>query len=281
MINKNIHIMKQPELGKRIFQLRKEKGLTQEELVEQCNINVRTIQRIESGEVNPRSYTINIILKVLGEDIKNISSIISSKNKWNKDELKILKRSFVFGMFYIIITLIGISLEAYYTIQNIKNEELLLFRFLYAIPFFILLNYFLKGYKIIAEKFKNTLLKSGVSIYLLLNSIMFLIMIFTKNLEVSNVFEFTLNVLLFVIFGIAELILGIGILKLKEKLGSLAQIIGVLKIVNGCMLITVILSPISLFFMIPVLIFEILFLFNTYNKFEDNHLFTHDDTVHS
>lgn len=46
MINKNIHTMKQPELGKRISELRKEKGLTQEELVEKCNINVRTIQRI-------------------------------------------------------------------------------------------------------------------------------------------------------------------------------------------------------------------------------------------
>lgn len=38
--------MKQPELGKKISELRKAKGLTQEELVEKCNLNVRTIQRI-------------------------------------------------------------------------------------------------------------------------------------------------------------------------------------------------------------------------------------------
>ena len=31
-------IMKQPELGKKISELRKAKGLTQEELVEKCNI---------------------------------------------------------------------------------------------------------------------------------------------------------------------------------------------------------------------------------------------------
>ena len=55
--------MKQPELGKKISDLRKEKGLTQEELVDLCNINVRTIQRIESGEVTPRSYTLKTILK--------------------------------------------------------------------------------------------------------------------------------------------------------------------------------------------------------------------------
>lgn len=57
--------MKQPELGKKIIELRKSKGLTQEELVEKCNINVRTLQRIESGEVTPRSYTIKIIFKAL------------------------------------------------------------------------------------------------------------------------------------------------------------------------------------------------------------------------
>jgi transcriptional regulator with XRE-family HTH domain len=44
--------MKQPELGRKIAELRKAKGLTQEELVEKCNIRVRTLQRIESGEVS-------------------------------------------------------------------------------------------------------------------------------------------------------------------------------------------------------------------------------------
>ena len=43
--------MNQPELGRKIVELRKAKGLTQEELVEICNLNVRTLQRIESGEV--------------------------------------------------------------------------------------------------------------------------------------------------------------------------------------------------------------------------------------
>ena len=60
---KKLHIMKQPELGKKILELRKQKGFTQEELVEQCNINVRTIQRIESGEVSPRSYTIKAMIR--------------------------------------------------------------------------------------------------------------------------------------------------------------------------------------------------------------------------
>jgi transcriptional regulator with XRE-family HTH domain len=66
--------MKQPELGQKIVALRKEKGLTQEELVKKCNINVRTLQRIESGEVNPRSFTIKIIFETLGYDASHEAS---------------------------------------------------------------------------------------------------------------------------------------------------------------------------------------------------------------
>jgi transcriptional regulator with XRE-family HTH domain len=71
--------MTQPNLGKRIAELRKSKGLTQEELVEKCNLSVRTLQRIESGEGSPRSYTLRIILKAL--DYGQIDSIGYTPNK--------------------------------------------------------------------------------------------------------------------------------------------------------------------------------------------------------
>jgi transcriptional regulator with XRE-family HTH domain len=57
--------MTQPELGRKIAELRKARGLTQEELVEKCNLSVRTLQRIESGEVSPRSYTLKLIFAAL------------------------------------------------------------------------------------------------------------------------------------------------------------------------------------------------------------------------
>jgi len=60
--------MEQPNLGKRISELRKAKGLTQEELAEQCKISTRTLQRIESGAVIPRAYTVRIIYAVLKKD---------------------------------------------------------------------------------------------------------------------------------------------------------------------------------------------------------------------
>ena len=65
--------MNQPDLGKKIAELRKAKGLTQEELVEKCNLNVRTLQRIEAGEVSPRSYTIRVIFSALDYNIYDSS----------------------------------------------------------------------------------------------------------------------------------------------------------------------------------------------------------------
>lgn len=64
-------MIQQPELGKKIAEFRKSKGFTQEELVERCNLSVRTLQRIEAGEVTPRIYTIKLILEVLELDFEH------------------------------------------------------------------------------------------------------------------------------------------------------------------------------------------------------------------
>lgn len=60
--------MKQPEFGLRVAELRQSKGLTQEQLAEFCEVSSRTIQRIESGEVEPRPFTRNSISNCLGFD---------------------------------------------------------------------------------------------------------------------------------------------------------------------------------------------------------------------
>lgn len=58
-------MIQQPKLGRKIAAIRKANGLTQEELVVKCNLNVRTLQRIESGEATPRAYTLKLIFEAL------------------------------------------------------------------------------------------------------------------------------------------------------------------------------------------------------------------------
>lgn len=60
--------MKQPDLGLKVTELRQQRGMTQEQLAEYCHISTRTIQRIESGEVDPRSRTIHCLHGALDFD---------------------------------------------------------------------------------------------------------------------------------------------------------------------------------------------------------------------
>ena len=60
--------MEQPNLGKRISEIRKANGLTQEELAKKCKKSTRTLQRIEAGVVRPRAYTVKVIFAALKEE---------------------------------------------------------------------------------------------------------------------------------------------------------------------------------------------------------------------
>lgn len=60
--------MNQPNLGLKVADLRQQKGLTQERLAELCEVSPRTIQRIESGEVDPRAYTLHCLGEALNFD---------------------------------------------------------------------------------------------------------------------------------------------------------------------------------------------------------------------
>jgi uncharacterized Tic20 family protein len=60
--------MNQPDLGLKITECRQQKGLTQERLAEYCEVSTRTIQRIESGEVEPRAFTRNSLSNILEFD---------------------------------------------------------------------------------------------------------------------------------------------------------------------------------------------------------------------
>lgn len=52
-------------IGQYIKERRTQKGMTQEELAVKTDISIRTIQRIEKDEVDPRSFTLQTIASVL------------------------------------------------------------------------------------------------------------------------------------------------------------------------------------------------------------------------
>ncbi|MDO5971399.1 helix-turn-helix domain-containing protein [Flavivirga aquimarina] len=67
--------MEKLEFRTKLIEVRKAKGLTQVDVAEKSRITVRTIQRIESGIVKPRAFTIKIISETLGFDFYDSSDI--------------------------------------------------------------------------------------------------------------------------------------------------------------------------------------------------------------
>jgi uncharacterized Tic20 family protein len=72
--------MNQPQLGLKVSELRQQKGLTQEQLAERCEVSARTIQRIESGEVDPRANTLHCLGEALEFDFG--ADDTSNENVW-------------------------------------------------------------------------------------------------------------------------------------------------------------------------------------------------------
>ena len=74
-----------------------------------------------------------------------------------------------------------------------------------------------------------------------------------------------------ILVGLSETVLGIGILKLQDQFGVFATIIGILKIIIGGMFLTIILSVIAIFLILPVLLAEVLFLLRASQKLTEDY----------
>lgn len=60
------------KLGKRIVQIRKEKGIKQVDLAVFVNIDDSSLRKIESGRTNPTTRTLEKIANALGVSIKDL-----------------------------------------------------------------------------------------------------------------------------------------------------------------------------------------------------------------
>ena len=104
--------MNQPNLGLKVSELRQQKGLTQERLAELCEVSPRTIQRIESGEVDPRAYTLQCLGTVLEFDFGEENT--GNENLW----LTVLHLSSIF-----VIIIIPLLLWSWKKNQSYKIDQ--------------------------------------------------------------------------------------------------------------------------------------------------------------
>ncbi len=254
--------MKQPELGKKISDLRKEKGLTQEELVDLCNINVRTIQRIESGEVTPRSYTLKTILKALDYNLEEIHLEERDRISYSKSDFNIINIAFWMGILFVIVDSFNIFLNIAMEFDIDVLENIINFKGLYfitQIASFVLAIVFYGGFYTLGRIFKSTLLKSTAILMLVVAGSNYFFSVFLMG---SNDFiKTTFGVVSLLGYGAVGIPFGIGILKLKNNIGSYATITGIFTIILYATMLTVILVFISVFLILPVMILQLILLY--------------------
>lgn len=256
--------MKQPELGKKISELRKEKGLTQEELVDLCNINVRTIQRIEAGEVTPRSYTLKTILKALDYDLDDIRTEAGNTICVSNNHLRFINLAFWIGILYVIVDAVNIfittvleleaKLSVGFTISESFYVTVQISSALCAIIFYF-------GFFISGKVLKNTLLKVSSLLIAVVALSMYIISAFLWDIDKFTSLYFGITTAVF--YGCAGIPFGIGIVRLQKHLGQYATITGIFTIILYATMFTVILIFMSVFLLLPVMILQLILLYKT------------------
>jgi len=259
--------MKQPELGLRILALRKQKGLTQDELVHLCNINVRTLQRIENGEVTPRDYTIKTILTALDYDYERLNteqlhgastSKIMVSPKDAKSVHTLLTIAWISGILFAIMAVFeGVA-------DFIRIDDKAYFFGIWghvAIKVFVVIfnGLLLYGFLIAGNLLKNHLMKIA-------SILLFMVLLGFYVFDILSVFYEVLDIKIILVsqsvcFGMVGILFGISILKSKDILGNTGLASGITELLLAFCLLTVILSPIALFLLFPAIVLEVLVLY--------------------
>ena len=257
--------MQQPELGIQLTALRKAKNLTQEELVEKSNVSVRTIQRIEAGEVLPRVSTVKILFQALGEDYE---STLAKQNMETQNPLNtqrnILLTAAAAGAVYLVCQIILGAMDSSWLTGD-RDWGFQTNAIFTGLTVMMVISYtlFARGFIVLSKVFENSLLE-----------IISYIMIFATAcigiLDVVSLSYADTDILIFpyaaaaILFGSIGILFGVALIRLQDGMGQLSRIAGIMEIVIGCLLITVVLFFIASVIMIPAVLIEILLLWRGY-----------------
>jgi len=261
--------MQQPELGKRLTALRKEKTLTQEELAEKSHVSVRTIQRIEAGQILPRMSTVKILLQALGQSpesfFTNPTTTMQTKTSSSSPNPNTLLIAAVAGAIYLVSEIILGAMDVAWFTSSEKNWELWTNLVYIALTIVMVVSYvlFARGFIILSSIFENQLLKIGS--YLMIGAITGLAILDISSLSTTDLETLAIPYsAAAVITGTLSILFGIALMRLQDGMGEISRVAGLLEIVMGCTLVTVVLFFLSYVILVPAIVVEILVLFRGY-----------------
>lgn len=266
--------MKQPQLGHTVAILRRTKGLTQEELADACGINVRSLQRIENGEVMPRMYTLSQLSTHLGYNlITQVGETLATretKRPWwafGEDESlgQVFKASWIAGIIYFLLSIpeatavfmrftenMDFSSKLFYTGVNIAVMASAVF--------------FYRGFAALGAKVEQSLLTICSWLFIMITLVIY-------SIDVASIWwgfdqEFMMVIEL-MLFGFTGIFFGIGLSRTESELGNVARIGGILEVLVGISSVLIVTVFIGLILLLPAIILEIIILYRAYLLYAD------------
>jgi transcriptional regulator with XRE-family HTH domain len=221
-------------LGRRISEIRNQKGMTQKELSEACNIDIRTIQRIEADEVVPRMSTLKLLATALEIEWDELSTI---------EEKPLLKS--VSKELLLVCLLAGIINWLVWILYGpFLPKTVFLMSIWLPLAFLNVLTgvVYYYGFYHLASVRANTVLKISIVVILICIPLFLISML----LQDGNSWAGHLNKLIIFILGVNNFLLGSGFLKSQIRFQTLYKMAALLLFAS---------AP---FLMIPVGIFPII-----------------------
>ncbi len=260
--------MQQPELGRRLTALRKERNLTQEELVEKSHVSVRTIQRIEAGEVLPRLSTVKILLEALGESYDTFltkpTNMETRTEQLEHSGRGILLTAVIAGAIYLAVEISLGALDIAWLTKERDWEPWLNMMYIgLTVVMMAAYTLFARGFIVLSKLFENKLLTIGA--YLMIAAVLGVGILDCVTLFSGDTERLWLPYsIAAAVSGALTFVFGIALIRLQDGMGELSRVAGILEILIGCALITVIFFFIAYIIMVPAIIVEILVLYRGY-----------------
>jgi len=192
--------MKQPELGVRIAGLRIQNSMTQKELADLCNVDIRTIQRIEAGEVVPRMHTLRLLSTALGFELSYDNDDMKNNVKETGSRSRL---SFIAG----IIFSINAIPVVFYLITGSLNSLIYLLSIIIHISSSI---FFYRGFYLQGRQYGNAILAVSSMITIILLPLINLMELF-KNYLFTHYSPVMITPVIFTLLCINAIVFGIGL----------------------------------------------------------------------
>ena len=178
--------------------------------------------------------------------------------------LKTLRyRAFV-GIAGLILSIPELALITLKELKKLPDGYLPFFYILITVETIIYI-YYVWGFKIIGDKTKNNMLKISI-ILLIISTLLTKGYHYVWNPTFPELTKLIISASILVVMGIIGILAGMAMLKLKNKFGSIATTVGVLNIISGASMVTVIFFFIVLLVFIPQTIFEIVLMLKASEK---------------